>query len=189
MDCSLPGSSVHGNSPGRNTGVGCHALLQGIFPTQVSNTGLLHCRWILYKLSHQRSPRILEWVAYPFSRGTSGSRNRSGVSCFAGGFFTSWATQEAPGLVKLGLITHIFRYAVFRYSVNGFTSLKRQNTKIKLYCSSPSTSPRVIHLGLWKAGNTPSWRTAFVKRAERINLVLIFFFKKIAMSHFQPYAI
>ena len=40
MDCSLPGSSVHGNSPGRNTGEGCHALLQGIFPMQGSNPGL-----------------------------------------------------------------------------------------------------------------------------------------------------
>ena len=34
MDCSPPGSSVHGNSSGKNTGVGCHAILQGIFPTQ-----------------------------------------------------------------------------------------------------------------------------------------------------------
>ena len=39
--------------------------------------------------------RILEWVAYPFSRGTSQSRNRTRVSCIAGGFFTSWATKEA----------------------------------------------------------------------------------------------
>ena len=37
MDCSPPGSSVHGDSPGKNTGVGCHALLQGIFPIQGSN--------------------------------------------------------------------------------------------------------------------------------------------------------
>ena len=43
MDCSPPGSSVHGDSPGKNTGVGCHALLQGIFPTQGSNPGLPHC--------------------------------------------------------------------------------------------------------------------------------------------------
>ena len=70
MDCSLPGSSVHGASPGKYTGVSCHALLHGIFPTQGSNQGLLHCRWILYCLSHQGSPRILEWVAYPFSRGS-----------------------------------------------------------------------------------------------------------------------
>ena len=56
MDCSPPGSSVHGDSPGKNTGVGCHAFLQGIFPTQRSNTGLPHCRWILYHLSHKGSP-------------------------------------------------------------------------------------------------------------------------------------
>ena len=43
MDYSLPGSSVHGYSPGKNTGVGCHTLLQGIFPTQGSNPGLPHC--------------------------------------------------------------------------------------------------------------------------------------------------
>ena len=56
MDCSPPGSSVHGASPGKNTGVGCHALLQGIFPTQRWNPGLPHCRLILYHLSHQGSP-------------------------------------------------------------------------------------------------------------------------------------
>ena len=55
--CSPPGSSVHGDSPGKNTGVGCHALLQGIFPTQGSNPGLSHCRQILYQLSHQGSPK------------------------------------------------------------------------------------------------------------------------------------
>ena len=58
MDYRLPGSSVHGNSPGKNTGVGCHALLPGIFPTQGSNPSLPHCRQILYHLSHQESPRI-----------------------------------------------------------------------------------------------------------------------------------
>ena len=53
MNCSQPGSSVHGDSPGKNTRVGCHALLQGIFPTQGSNPGLPHCRQILYHLSYQ----------------------------------------------------------------------------------------------------------------------------------------
>ena len=56
MDCSPPGSSVLGDSPGKNTGVGCHAFLQGIFPTQGLNPGLPHCRQILYHLSHQGSP-------------------------------------------------------------------------------------------------------------------------------------
>ena len=68
IDYSPPSSFVYGDSPGKNTEVGCHALLQGIFTTQGSNPGLPHCRWILYHLSLQRNPRILEWVAYPFSR-------------------------------------------------------------------------------------------------------------------------
>ena len=55
MDCKPPGSSVHEDSPGKNTGVGCHALLQGIFLTQELNQGLLHCRWILYQLSYKGS--------------------------------------------------------------------------------------------------------------------------------------
>ena len=95
MDCSPPGSSVHGDSPGKNTGVGSHALLQGILPTQGSNPSLSHCKQILYHLSHQGGPRILEWVVYPFSRGSSWPRNQTGVSWIAGGFFTSWATREA----------------------------------------------------------------------------------------------
>ena len=53
---SPAGFSVHGDSPGKNTGVCCHALLQGIFPTQRWSPGLPHCRWILYCLSHQVSP-------------------------------------------------------------------------------------------------------------------------------------
>ena len=69
MDCSPPGSSVHGDSPGRNTGVGSLSLLQGIFPTQGSNPGLPHWRQILHCLSLQESPRILQWVVYPFCRG------------------------------------------------------------------------------------------------------------------------
>ena len=76
-------------------GVGSLSLLQGIFPTQGSNPGLPHHRLILHQLSHHGSPRILEWVAYPFSRGCSRTRNRTGVSCVAGGFFTSWAMKEA----------------------------------------------------------------------------------------------
>ena len=55
MDSSPPSSSAHGDSLSKNTGLGCHALLQGIFPTQGSNPGLQHWRWILYRLSHQES--------------------------------------------------------------------------------------------------------------------------------------
>ena len=79
------------NSPGQNTGVGSLSFFQQISPTQGSNPGLPHCRQILYQLSHQGSPRILEWVAYPFSQ----PRNQTRVFSIAGGFFTSWAIKEA----------------------------------------------------------------------------------------------
>ena len=59
MDYSPPVSSVHVDSPGKNTEVGCHALLQRIVPTQGLNPGLPHCRQILYTLSQQGSPIIL----------------------------------------------------------------------------------------------------------------------------------
>ena len=65
INCNSPGSSAHGDSPGKNTGVGFHALLQRIFPTQGLNPGLPHCRQILCHLSHKGSPRIMEQVAYP----------------------------------------------------------------------------------------------------------------------------
>ena len=86
------------DSPGQNTGVGTHPLLQEIFPTQESNAGLRHCSQIRYQLSHQGSPRTLEWVAYPSSRGSSHPRNRTMVSCIAGRFFTSWPNREAQTL-------------------------------------------------------------------------------------------
>ena len=56
MNCRPPGSSVHGISHGKNTGVGCHFLLQGIFLTQGPNLHLQHCRQILLPLSHPGSP-------------------------------------------------------------------------------------------------------------------------------------
>ena len=92
---SPPGSSVHGDSRGKTTGVGCPSLLEDIFPTQGAKPGLPHCRWILNCHNHQGSPRILEWVAYPFSRRSSLPRNQTMVSCVAGGFFTSGHTREA----------------------------------------------------------------------------------------------
>ena len=89
------------NSPGQNTGVGGLSLLQGILPTQGLNPGLPHCRQILYQLSHKGSPRILQWVAYPFSSRSSRPRNWTGVSCIAGGFFTNWAMREDQNKVNV----------------------------------------------------------------------------------------
>ena len=99
--CSVTSESLcpHGlyspwNSPGQNTGMGSLSLLQGIFPTQGSNPGLPHCKQILYQLSHEGSPRILEWVTYPFFSGSSQPRNHTGVSCITGRFFTNEAIRE-----------------------------------------------------------------------------------------------
>ena len=80
MDCSPLGSCVLGDSPGKNTGVGCHVLLQGIFPTQRSNSGLPHCKQILYHLSHQESPKYLFYWAIP------------GLSC------SMWDLASWPGI-------------------------------------------------------------------------------------------
>ena len=147
--------------------MGCHFLLQGIFPTQGSNLHplhLLHCRripycwaireahkkiascksknptiahgilqarileweyspgdlpnpgiepsipyyrWILYQLSHKGSPRMLEWVAYPFSSGSSWPRNQI-WACIAGGFFTNWAMREAPERIFQFLLVPVY---------------------------------------------------------------------------------
>ena len=77
-----PDSSGHGDSPGKNTGVGCHALLQGIFLTQGLNPTLPHCRWILYQPSYQGSPlssrgHPYSWFMTPFLHLQSQQHNTS----------------------------------------------------------------------------------------------------------------
>ena len=106
VNCISPGSSVYGYSPGQNTREGSLYLLQGMFPTQGSNPGLLHCRWILYQLRNKRSPRTLEWLAYLFSSRSSWPKNWTGVSCIAGGLFTNWANREA-----------LFKYRVIQFTL------------------------------------------------------------------------
>ena len=97
------------NSSGQSIEVGSCSFLQGIFPTQGSNPGLPHCRWILYQLSHKRSPTILEWVAYSFPKGSSLPRNWTMVSCIAGRFFTTWAIRKARwNDVKINIFTQLF---------------------------------------------------------------------------------
>ena len=92
------------HSPGQNTGVGSLSLLQGIFSIQGLNPGLLHCRQILYQLRHKWSPRILEWVACPFSRGTSqGSSLEPGGSqelgCALGSNWHHCSTQAPSSML------------------------------------------------------------------------------------------
>ena len=83
---------------------GSLSLLQGIFPIQGLDWCLLCCRWILYQLRYQGSPRTLEWVAYPFSCRPSQPRNLTSVSCTAGGFFTSCATWLGQGQILISFL-------------------------------------------------------------------------------------
>ena len=89
-----------------------HGILQAstlewiAVPTQGLTQGLLHCRQILYHLSHQGSPGILEWIAFFFSSRSSWPRNQIGVSCFAGRFFTNWDTREAQECVRVLVSPH-----------------------------------------------------------------------------------
>ena len=119
--CDAMGLYSPWNYPGQNTGVGSLSLLQGIFPTQGLNPGLLHCRWILYQLSHRESPRILEWVAYTFSSRSSQARTQNGVSC------TNWSIREAHPMDELVNKWCIYIYTGFPGGARG--RRPRQETK------------------------------------------------------------
>ena len=93
--CDPMDSIVHGILQARILEWVAFPFSRGIFPTQGSNPGLPHCNRILYQLSHKGNTTILEWIAYPFSSGSSQPRNRTGVTCIAGGLFTNWAIREA----------------------------------------------------------------------------------------------
>ena len=82
----LHGLYSPGSSPGQNTGVGSFVPSPADLPNLGIELGSPHCRRILYQLSYQGSPRILVWVVYPFSRGSSPPRNQTRVSCLAGRF-------------------------------------------------------------------------------------------------------
>ena len=78
--------------------------------TQRLNPGLPHCRQTLYQLSHKGSPRIPEWVAYPFSRGSSWPRNWTKVSCTAGRVFTNWVIREAWYKCSMCIYLYLYIY-------------------------------------------------------------------------------
>ena len=125
--------SVPGIFPGKNTGVGCHVLLQGIFPTQGSNPPLLrllHCRQVLYHWATSEvkvaqswltlcdpmdhtvhgifQARILERVPFPFFKRYSQTRDWTRVSCIAGRFFESQRKPTNTGVGSLSLLQRLF---------------------------------------------------------------------------------
>ena len=119
------------NSPDQNTGVAAIPF------SQASNPCFPRCRWILYQLSHPGNPRILEWVAVPFSRGSFGPRNQTGVSCIAGRFFTSSATREAQG--KESNIHTLMKYNLEQTGNNLTVSIKNVKYTYALTWQFPST--------------------------------------------------
>ena len=92
MDCSPPASSVHGNSASKNTRVGCHALLQGIFPTQVAPA----LQADSLPSEPPGKPKNTGVASLSLPQGSFRPRNWTEVSCIAVRFFTSQATREAP---------------------------------------------------------------------------------------------
>ena len=108
-------------SPGQNTGVGSLSLFQGIFPTQGPNPDLPHCRRILYQLNHQGNPRRLKWVAYPFSSGSSQTRNWTRVSCIAGRFFLPTELSRKSLFIRVNPNVSYGLWVIVMFSVLGWT--------------------------------------------------------------------
>ena len=115
------GSSVHGDLPGKNPGVGCHALLQEIFPNQGSNPGLPYCRRVLYHLSYQGSPRILEWVAIP----SPGDPPNQGIKLGSPALQVDSLPAEWPGKPEIQgyLASKILPLLLFFYFLSPFQIL------------------------------------------------------------------
>ena len=110
-NCSVISHSLwpHGlyspwNSPGKKTEVGSLSLLQGIFPTQGLNPHLF------YQLNYKGSPRILEWVAFPFSSWSSWPRNRTGVSCITDRFFIAELSGKPLSTIQNSLFLFQFEW-------------------------------------------------------------------------------
>ena len=121
--------------------MGSLSLHQWIFPTQGSNPGLPHCGHFLYQLSHQGRPRILEWVACPFSRGSSWPRNQTRVSCIAGRFFTNWAIREAHKTLQFLLILD---FRIYNHKASLRVREGKKSNAVICYW--------LVYFGLWLQG-------------------------------------
>ena len=130
MDCSLPGSSVHGilqarNSSGKNTGVGYHSLLQGIFPTQGSNPGLLHCRQTLLPSEppekSKPKPQSLQWPFRSYRTYDHLTLNFKVLQHCYPSFFTIYNYYCYVSLILLiYFIHHHFQLRCKLYKASGF---------------------------------------------------------------------
>ena len=119
------------NSPGQNTGVGSCSLLQGIFSTQGSNPGIPHCRQILYQLSHQGSPRILEPIPSPGDLPNPGIE--SGFPALQADSY-QLSYQGSPGAVNyLTKIIHSCEYILECQSPSYGISVSLKEKKLNIF--------------------------------------------------------
>ena len=133
------------------------SLLQGIIPTQGSNPCLPHCKHIIYQLSHKGNQKVLEWVAYRFSSGSSQPRNWTRITCIAGGVFPTELSGKplksgSPIFWKCSsFLWNIFKSPTFYPSNDFFTDFP--NSALSLFLlirfSFRSLSPK-CHLSLQK---------------------------------------
>ena len=141
MDSSPPGSSVHGNSPGKNTGVDFHFLLQGIFPTQGLNPGLLHCRQILYCLSHQ-----VIWWTLSFSKPFEHKLNKNENISFLSG--TTRSLGQIPGNIIPGHKIHWFIILISRTWLSSAEAIQIYAPSNLWVTVSPHVSQHLMLLNL-----------------------------------------
>ena len=115
MECSPPGSSVHGDSPGKNTEVSCHALLQEIFPTQGWSPGLLHCRQILYHFSHQWDAGLRIWFSMQLRDAVYDLFSKEKKKCPSRSY---WCYTLTQGCWNLGIVSEASCISVVEDSVS-----------------------------------------------------------------------
>ena len=144
------------DSPGKNTGVGCHALLQGIFPAQGSNSGSLHCRQIHYHLSHQGSPRIPERITYPFSRDLPDPGIELGFPALQVDSLPTELPEKPKSAINIhipplffGFPSHYVPLGIMQWEGPNITS---QASLLKMYN---------LNLILRKCEANPSWQTVY----------------------------
>ena len=160
MDCSLPSPSVHGILQANILEWAATSFSKEIFLTQGSNPGLLHCRQILYCLSHQGSPKILEQIAYPFSRGSSPPRNQTRSPALQANSLPDelpgkpvWVEAKRPfsGLAHKTLL----RYSPFCLKTDEHSHFRSQGLQRRIYKTKGASVPEsLLRYLFW---NTPEW--------------------------------
>ena len=148
VSCSSPSASVHGESPGKNTRVGCYALLQGIFPTQGSNSGL-HITSRFFTVWAPRKPKNTGVGSLSLLQGKFLTQESNRVSWIVGRFSTTWATREAifgfldPFLHSFYDSSHIGSSTISRSTTSHFSLLQHLH-------SSWLLSPESFYVSLWE---------------------------------------